>query len=427
MKSVTITPGKLSGSVTLPPSKSLSHRAIICAALTDGISEINNAGSSNDIEVTIKAMEKLGASIRREGSRLIVDGSGALKTSGPLDIDCGESGSTLRFLIPLALLCNQDVTFTGSGRLPQRPLGPYYNIFDGRGIPYKTTQGGLPLTVSGGDISGQIEIEGNISSQFISGLLLALPLYNYNSEIKITSPLESKGYIDMTIDVMRKFGVEVHNNNYHTFKVRGGQKYKSTQYTVEGDYSQAAFFLAAGALGSFVVCKGLNPGSLQGDREIINILKRMGAEVVSENDGMAAIPSKLHGCEIDASQIPDLVPILTVLGALADGETVIKNALRLRIKESDRLSAISQQLNSLGATIIEKNDGLMIEGVPSLSGGTTSSCNDHRIAMSIAIASTCCGEEVVINDSDCVSKSYPGFWSDFEALGGKINEWNVGE
>ncbi len=231
----------------------------------------------------------------------------------------------------------------------------------------------------------------------------------------------------MTIDVMKDFGVEVYNNNYHTFKVSGRQKYKSTSYTVEGDFSQAAFFLAAGALGSFVVCKGLNQSSMQGDKEIVDIIRRMGGKIVVEEEGIAALPSKLHGCTIDASQTPDLVPIMAVLGALAEGETVINNATRLRIKESDRLTAITEQLNALGATVIEKTDGLIIEGIETLSGGTANSCNDHRIAMSVAIASTCCNEEVVVNESDCVNKSYPHFWSDFEMLGGRVDEWYVGE
>jgi 3-phosphoshikimate 1-carboxyvinyltransferase len=209
--------------------------------------------------------------------------------------------------------------------------------------------------------------------------------------------------------------------------VHGAQRYKSANYIVEGDYSQAAFYLAAGALGSFVVCKGLEPDSKQGDKEIINILKQMGASVVIESDGIAAVPSKLRGCEIDASQIPDLVPIIAVLGTLAEGETVIRNASRLRIKESDRLTAIAQQLNILGATIIEKSDGLVIEGINSLSGGTVNSEKDHRIAMSLAIASTCCNEEIIIVESDCVKKSYPDFWKDFAMLGGKVDEWDMGE
>ena len=427
MKSMTINPSKLSGSVTVPPSKSLSHRAVICASLAGGVSEIHNIGDSDDIESTIVAMRALGARITKQGDSLIIDGTDTLKITEPQTIDCGESGSTLRLLMPLALLCGQPLTFTGSGRLPYRPLETFYNIFKRFEIPFDTTDGILPVTVGSGEIGKVIEIEGNISSQFISGLLFMLPLKNTNTEIRITTPIESRGYVDMTIEVMKIFGVEVQNNNYHTFKIEGGQRYKGATYTIEGDFSQAAFFFAAGALGSFVVCKGLNPNSIQGDREILNIIKRMGGAVVVENSDMAAVPSKLHGCVIDAAQTPDLVPIVAVLGALAAGETRIKNALRLRIKESDRLTAITEQLNALGATVLEKNDGLIIEGVGGLVGGTVDSCNDHRVSMSMAIAATCCSEEVVINDSGCVGKSYPNFWQDYETLGGKINEWDVGE
>ena len=426
MKSVTLTPSELRGSITVPPSKSLSHRAVICAALAEGISVIHNIGASEDIEVTIDAMRSLGAEIRRDGTTLTIDGSKTMRRSEPLTIDCGESGSTLRFLMPLVLHCAAEVTFIGRGRLPMRPLNTFYTIFDRCGVSYSCTEGLLPITVGTGDISGVNEIEGNISSQFVSGLLFSLPLFPYKSEIRINTPLESRGYVDMTIDVMRQFGVEVENNNYHTFKIKGGQRYTPQDYTVEGDFSQAAFFLAAGALGSFVVCKGLNPSSIQGDKQIIDVIKRMGGGIVIENDGIAAVPSKLHGTKIDAAQIPDLVPIMTVLGALAEGETVISNASRLRIKESDRLSAITEQLNALGATVLEKNDGLIIEGINALNGGTTSSCNDHRIAMSIAIASSRCSEEVVVNDSECVKKSYPHFWQDFESLGGHVDEWNMG-
>ena len=427
MKSVTLTPSKLNGSIVIPPSKSLCHRAIICASLAHGISEIHNTGQSLDIDATIDAMTALGANISRDGDRLIIDGTHTFKKATSSIIDCMESGSTLRFLIPIALHSNAPITFTGHGRLPTRPLDTYYTLLDQKGIKYSNDSGALPLTINSGDISGVLEIEGDISSQFISGLLFSLPLYPFDSEIRITTPLESKGYVDLTIDIMEKFGVTIHNNHYHTFRIHGGQTYKPTNYTVESDYSQAAFFLAAGALGSFVVCKGLSLESKQGDREIIKIIERMGGNIVCENGGIAALPSTLHGCEIDASQIPDLVPILTVLASLAEGETLITGASRLRIKESDRLSSITEQLNSLGATVLEKNDGLIIEGASILKSGTTNSCNDHRIAMAVAIATTCCSDIVVLEDSDCVKKSYPHFWSDFASLGGIVDEWNVGE
>lgn len=426
MKSVSITPEKLNGAVNVPPSKSISHRAIICASLAKGVSELYNVGSSDDIDATISAMRDMGAKITKYDDKLVIDGTNTFRIEEPVRIDCRESGSTLRFLVPLALHCDEDVTFTGTGRLPERPMGTILNVFDDFGISYKTgKENPLPLTIKAGHLNGTIEMEGNVSSQFISGLLFALPLYPYDSEIKITTPFESKGYIDMTIDVLKTFGIEIQNIRYKRFLIKGGQSYTPMNFSIEADFSQAAFYLAAGALGSYVVCKGLNLKTKQGDREIIDVIEKMGGTVIcDENEGVAALPANLKGCTIDVSQIPDLVPAITVLAAGASGETVIKGAARLRHKESDRLSAISQQINSLGGTVIEKGDSLIIEGSEKLSGGATDSCNDHRIAMAVAIASTICEEIVTVDHPDCVRKSYPQFWDDYEALGGIIDRWD---
>ena len=426
MKSVSITPSKLSGGVVIPPSKSISHRAVICASLAKGVSELYNVGKSEDIDATISAMRAMGAKITVQGDKLVIDGSNTLNIGVPVRLDCRESGSTLRFLVPLALHCDADVTFTGTGRLPERPMNTILNVFDEFGISYKAgKEKTLPLTIKAGHLNGIIEMEGNVSSQFISGLLFALPLYPYDSEIIITTPFESKGYIDMTIDVLESFGIEIYNSGYKRFKIKGGQSYKPVNYAVEADYSQAAFFLAAGALGSFVVCKGLSLDTKQGDQKIIDVIEKMGGTVVKdEKEGIAALPSRLHGCTIDVSQIPDLVPAITVLAACASGETVIKGAARLRHKESDRLSAIAQQINSIGGTVIEKGDTLIIEGADTLSGGAANGCNDHRIAMAVAVASTMCDEIVTIDGSDCVKKSYPHFWQDFASLGGIVDEWD---
>lgn len=422
MGKIAIQPKKLNGGVQIPPSKSISHRAIICASLAKGVSELKNVGKSEDISATIEAMRAFGAKITEYGDRLVIDGTDTLKAEDIPEINCRESGSTVRFLIPLALHCKSPVTFTGTGRLPQRPMNTFFNLFDEFGIAYKTPKdAGLPLTVYGGKISGTIEIEGNISSQFISGLLFSLSLCPHDSEIIITTAFESKGYIDMTIDVLASFGITVHNHNYKKFRIKGNQAYKPINFTVEADYSQAAFYLAAGALGSFVVCKGLSAETKQGDKKIIDVIERMGGKVASDpENGMAALPAKLHGCTVDVSQIPDLVPAIAVLASAASGETVIKGAARLRHKESDRLSAVAEQLNSVGATIIEKGDILIIEGSHELSGGAASSCNDHRIAMALAIAATRCTEPVTVDGAECVKKSYPDFWKDYASLGGDI-------
>lgn len=419
MRNTAIAPQKLNGTVMIPPSKSIGHRAIICAALAKGVSTLTNIGISDDIDATVEAMKMLGARIEREGGTLTIDGSNTFVDIQHKTIDCKESGSTLRFLIPLALHCNE-ITFIGSKRLGQRPLDLYYSLFDQSGIVYETEGGCLPLTIHGGEINSKLEICGNVSSQFITGLLLSLPLLPINFQIQITSPLESKAYVDLTMDVMKEFGVEIHNNNYNTFFIKGGQAYQPKDYYCEGDFSQAAFYLVAGTLGNDIKCKGLFANSRQGDKEILTIIEKMGGQIVVTDDIITAIPSATEGITIDAAQIPDLVPILAVLGALSKGETRIINAQRLRIKESDRLAAISEQLNLLGGIVIQKPDGLIIEGVNELRGAVTNGCNDHRIAMSIAIAATRATEEVVVEDSDCVKKSYPNFWEDYQALGGVI-------
>ena len=340
-------------------------------------------------------------------------------------IDCLESGSTLRFLIPIVLLTGKEVTFTGKGRLSQRPLTPYYKIFEEQNIKYSCKEG-LPLTIEGILQSGEYKIPGNISSQFITGLLFALPLLQGDSKITITTELESKAYVDLTIDILSKFSVKVENKDYKELTVKGNQKYLPTDYRVEGDFSQAAFWLVAGLLGGEVECEDMNINSLQGDRVIINILKEMGGDISLEHDKIKTRKSKTQGTTIDASNCPDLVPILAVLASLSNGTTKIINAGRLRIKESDRLKAMAVELTKLGADILETKDGLIIHGKENLKGGTVNSWNDHRIAMALSIASIRCTSPVILTDSLTVKKSYPEFFRDFIALGGNIDEWSLG-
>lgn len=425
MKEVTIYPAKLAGEVDVPASKSMSHRAVICAGLSEGISNIGNIGESMDIEATCKAMESLGIRISKMGTSLRVQGNGKLELKAP-DIKCRESGSTLRFMIPVAALTGKPVNFHGEGRLGERSLEPYYRIFDKQGIKYETDKGRLPLHIDGSLLPGEFRLEGNISSQFISGLMFALPLLEGDSCIKVTGELESRPYIDMTMSMLQRFSVRVENQGYRQFLIKGNQRYKSTDYTVEGDYSQAAFWLAAGALGSDVTCRGLEPDSLQGDKVIFDIIERLGGRLETSGSKLTAFPSGLRGVTIEASQCPDLVPVLAVMGALAEGRTEIVNAARLRLKESDRLKAISSELGRLGARIEEREDSLIIEGTKSLRGGTVESWNDHRIAMALAIAATRCLEPVTIRNADCVNKSYPEFWEHYKGLGGRTDERNMG-
>lgn len=433
VENVIIYPKTLTGSIKVPPSKSLAHRSVICAGLAKGESVIENIVISEDIKATSKAMQNLGVQISKqkqmEGCKEIsfdIKGEDKL-TLVNNTIDCNESGSTLRFLIPIALLTGEEVNFTGSGKLTSRPLNVYYDIFKEQGIVYENNNGELPLKIKGRLKPGNFSVPGNVSSQFISGLMFALPLLKEDSKIQIISNLESKGYVDLTIDMLSKFGINIENNNYKEFYIKGNQRYVSKNYRVEGDFSQAAFWLVAGSIGEKIKCKDLNCASLQGDKVIVDILNKMKANIYIDKKYIECKSSATEGVVIDASECPDLVPVLTVLAALSKGTTKIINAKRLRIKECDRLMAIASELNKIGAEVIELEDGLIINGKESLNGGKVDSWNDHRIAMAMAIASIRCKEPLIITNSEAVNKSYPQFWEDFKSLGGKIDEWSLGE
>lgn len=431
MADLKIYPSKLKGEVKIPPSKSMAHRAIICAALSDGLCIIENIDYSDDIIATIDAMNSLGAKIVKHKDYIEVIGAYGSdeKPQETRIIDCNESGSTLRFLVPISLLFKGSSKFIGRGNLGKRPLTTYYNIFERQGIEYSYEEDNLNLVINGELKPGTFEVEGNVSSQFITGLLFTLPLLKEDSKIIITTEMESKGYIDLTLRAMSDFGVEIINNNYREFIIKGNQKYNARNYRVEGDYSQAAFFLCADSLGNDVLCKDLDLNSLQGDKEVIDILERMNVVFNANDIGVKGTTNgELASTVIDGSQCPDIIPVLTSVAALTKGTTEIINAGRLRIKECDRLAAVTSELNKLGAKIIEKEDGLVVTGVEKLQGGVEVwSHKDHRIAMTLAIASTRCEEPIVIKDYECIAKSYPNFFEDFKALGGNVHEWNVGK
>ena len=425
---VKIKPKKLGGTIPIPPSKSYSHRAIIAAALATSnkdkeVSRIDNLKYSVDITTTTEIMENWGANIEIGEDFEIIKGNSGIVNPKDEYTQCNESGSTIRFLIPIGLSSNNKIVFDGKGKLVERPLDSYYKIFDEQGIKYSNNNGWLPLNVDGQLKSGKYEIEGNISSQYITGLLYALPLLNGDSELKINKTLESKGYIDLTLEILEMSGIKVENNNYKSFFIKGNQKYNPFDYVIEGDYSQVAFWIVAGILGSEIKCLHVKKDSLQGDREIIEIVQRMGANVEIFDDYIIVKPSQTYGTVIDISQCPDIGPILTVLAALSKGETKIINAERLRIKESDRITSIKTELNKLGANVEEVGDSLVINGVERLTGSTElSAWNDHRIAMSLAIASIKCDEEIIIDGAECVRKSYPHFWEDFKKMGGDVEK-----
>lgn len=418
MDIVRIEPAMLCGNVQVPPSKSVAHRAIIAAALSGQSCCVENVVLSKDISATLGCMKKLGADFLVDEESKRVSFSGLKKGRAKvLRFDCEESGSTLRFLIPVALLSGKKVVFTGKGRLMSRPQKPYLDIFAEKGISCKIEKNIMEL--DGTLTAGTYTLPGDVSSQFVTGLLFALPLLEGDSEVVITTEMESKGYIDLTLSVLKEFGIEIVNENYKRFLVSGNQRYQSRDYRIEGDYSQAAFFLVAGALGCDLRCYGLKPDSLQGDKRILEILRMAGACVTVHEDGsiQAQRTANMNGITVDAREIPDLVPILAVLCSFLNGESKIVNAGRLRMKESDRLSAVANEFARLGLSIEEGVDYLKIQGTQILGGETVSAWNDHRIAMALAIvACRCEGAVTITGGKNAVQKSYPDFFEVYESL-----------
>ncbi|MCM1507197.1 MAG: 3-phosphoshikimate 1-carboxyvinyltransferase [Ruminococcus flavefaciens] len=398
---IKITPQKLKGHVEIPSSKSVAHRMLICASLA-GDSEVNGISFSKDIDATIKAMSALGSVIYSNENS--VDVPERITLPEKAVIDCNESGSTLRFIIPVASALGVETEFHGRGRLPQRPIDIYIRELGKHGVTFDYNNT-MPFTVSGQLTSGIYEIEGNVSSQFITGLLFALPMLDGDSEIVLTSHLESRPYVNITIDVLKKFGVTV-DETEKGFYIKGNQKYKSYSGKVEGDFSQGAFFYVANALGSSVSLGNLNPESVQGDKKILDIISQI------EYDGFF---------KADCSDIPDLVPILAVLASFGEKESVIYNAERLKIKESNRLESTASLINNIGGDVEVTDDGLIIRPTGNMHGGTIDSYGDHRIVMAGAIAGTMTSGDVIIKGAEAVEKSYPDFFEDYKNLGGKIN------
>jgi len=422
---VKILPGPLCGTIKAIPSKSQAHRALICAALADEPANIICEGTSKDIEATKACLY-------------------ALKTGGEdcVSLPCGESGSTFRFLLPIVGALGRKASFILEGRLPERPLSPLYEELVRHGCKL-SPQGSNPFTIEGKLTPGSYTLDAGVSSQFISGLLFALPLLDGDSELRLTGSVESFPYIELTLAMLERFGVKAEFEDM-VFSIPGRQKYRSPGTVhIEGDWSNAAFWLCAGAIpGNEITVSGLDMNSGQGDKAVLEILERFGIDLhgidlrgsnLRESDirgidlhgsdlrgidlhGIDLHGSDLRGIEIDAADIPDLVPILSVVAAAAKGTTIIRNAGRLRIKESDRLAAVTNMLATLGADIQETGDGLIIHGGKPLSGGTVSSWGDHRIAMSAAIAAVLCAEPVVIKGAEAVNKSYPTFFEERRRL-----------
>ena len=409
---IRIRPHALAGAVTPPPSKSMAHRLLLAAALADGVSTVKNVALSQDIEATLRCMAALGASWERtDKSTLRVTGIGGKRKPFPElpRFDCGESGSTLRFLIPIALAVAGGGVFTGRGRLMERPQKPYFDLFDEKGISYEQTAGAL--TVRGALTPGEYRLAGNVSSQFFTGLLYALAMVEGESRLIPTTKLESSDYVAMTIDALSQSGVHAYAVD-KGFSVIG-QRFRPIDCVVENDWSQAGFWLAAQGLGSDLKICDLNEASVQGDRCVVDFMRKL---------------SESGDIELDVTQCPDLVPPLAARAAVRKGMCRIGGAGRLHAKESDRLSTVTAALNAMGARVIEEADALTIEGVDELHGRCKIDCaGDHRIAMMAAVAATrCVGGDVRLHGADCVKKSYPDFWEVYRMLGGNIHVFNMG-
>ena len=410
----------VAGRIAAPPSKSMAHRAVLCAALAKGTSHLHHLAFSKDISATLGAAARLCARVTTGENDAVVEGLGRfLPVDAP--VDCCESGSTLRFLIPLASLTGQEVTFTGRGRLMERPQSVYKTLYQQQGLRFE--QGADRLTVEGALTPGEYELAGNVSSQFISGLLFALPLLDGDSTLHLIPPVESRSYIDMTRAVQAAFGVTSRWLDETTLALPGRQHYRPCDYDVEGDYSQAAFPAVLGAVCGGVTVTGLRPDTLQGDAVILDILRRCGAQFTREGDTVTFAKAPLHGVDIDLADCPDLGPVLMVLGLLCEGTTVIRNAERLRLKESDRIAAMEAELRACGGVLESEGGTITVHGCAEhlhAPEGILHGHNDHRVVMSLAVLSAAAGLPLTVDDAEAIQKSWPNFFAAIRPLGVEV-------
>ncbi len=411
--------GTLQGCVTPPPSKSQAHRLLICAALGSEPCCIVCSAVNDDIMATMRCLNALGAKITYSSGVFDVTPVNVVKGG---TLDCGESGSTLRFLVSVSVVLGADATFVGAGKLPQRPMGALLDALAPHGVTFtRHTADELPLTCNGILRGGRYSLPGNISSQYLTGLLFALPLAAEDSEIEVTDGLTSASYVTMTLDALRIAGIEVEQRG-NIYRIKGNQQYRMPQrVVVEGDWSSAAFWVVAGVTGKrpVTVC-GMNIESLQGDSYIVGHLRSMGAFIECGEDGVVAMPSHLFGAELDCTDTPDLVPVLAVAAAVAQGTTIFTGVGRLRYKESDRLAAVRDLLAAFGISSQIGEDTFTVYGGEPVAQVAVDSYNDHRIAMSAAVMAAVAGGVTTIKGHTCVAKSYPSFFDDFAMLGGLV-------
>lgn len=420
---IRIEPRRLTGTVRAISSKSDVHRFLMAAALAKGTSTVHFTTLSDDISATVNVLCAMGAKIDIDGT----DGDYTASVCGISEmprralLDAHECGTTARLILPIAAALSDAFTLTGKNGLLKRPFKDLCECIAERGTNCSSNL--LPITASGKLTSGVFKIRGDVSSQYISGLLFALPLLDGDSEIRLTTPAVSAGYIDMTLATLSLFGIEVEKCG-SGYKVKGNQTYRAVcDYTADGDWSNATFWLCAGAIGEKLTVSGLRLDSLQKDKNVLDIIKSAGADVTSDGD-ITVAKTAMRGVNFNGEDIPDALPALCTVLSLANGKSVISGGARLKIKESDRIATTVAMLDALGACVTATDDGFLINGVPTLNGGEVDAANDHRIAMCAAVASQCATGDVIIRGAECVNKSYPTFFEDFKKLGGKCSVIN---
>lgn len=408
----------LKGTLTAPPSKSYTHRAFVIASLAEGGSRIKNYLRAGDTLSTVRACAAFGVDIQL-GDAAVVKGSGGVLKTPSEAIDCENSGTTIRLVSAMASL-DGEVTLTGDASLRKRPMQPLLRALSQLGVKaYSLSRNGRPpVRIRGGGLKGgEVKIRGDISSQFISALLIISPYARRDVIINLTTPLKSRPYIDITLDAMKRFGVDVENKGYTSFTIAHREKYMGTKYEIEGDYSNASYFLALAAMtGSEITVRNLRRGSLQGDRAIVDYLREMGAEVEARKNEVRVRGKELRGIEVDLRDSPDLVPTIVALACKAKGRTVIKNVEHARQKESDRLATCAAEFRKFGAEIEEQKDGLVIKGTPKLRGAVVESYGDHRLAMALSITGMAAEGETIVRGAEAVQISYPEFFKALESL-----------
>ncbi|MGN0777508.1 MAG: 3-phosphoshikimate 1-carboxyvinyltransferase [Aristaeellaceae bacterium] len=415
-------PAQLKGVLAAPASKSEAHRRMICAGLTHATTVLSGFMDSADMAATARCLTALGASLSRQGDQLTLTGWTHTPRYLP-SLDCGESGSTLRFFVPIAMAVTGGGVFRMHGRLGQRPMDVYRDLFVPRGAQWfmgAGADGAAELTVRGSLAAGNYLLPGNVSSQFVSGLLFALPLLEADSTLTVQPPVESAGYIRMTVEALEQSGILVEEMKPFSWRIPGRQTYQANSGSLSGDYSQAAVLLCAGALGHDVTVTGLRTQTTQGDRAVLKHLAALGADITEDETGLTVRGNGLHGATLDMRDCPDIAPVLALTCQLATGESRLTGCGRLRLKECDRLNATVELLNALGGKTHADGDDIVVEGVPSLKGGVTlDSCNDHRMVMLLSLAATLAQEPVTVQGVEALNKSWPDYLAAYAALGGK--------